>query len=229
MSDTSESKNKHIWDLPKRYFRGKEKAIEYRDELIRMIRNLRYTNRRIQYSERICSLCIQAITAKSGYSTTPNETFRAVEEFVYHYENYCDRTFATREKILQFINAILGIGFEERDVAVTRMLREPSIKRSGLDKILALFEKTPLMIDRKLLTHRIYYGSSFDHYFRPKKKIDTETEQGKEEFKKWCIDWRKEITNRARLTNRFTESMYKMNHELASKLEKYLDSKASKR
>ena len=39
-----------------------------------------------------------------------------MESFVYHYENYCYRVFAFREKLIRFINEILELEYEGHDV-----------------------------------------------------------------------------------------------------------------
>ena len=219
----------HIQDMPKRYFPRKTKSKDYRDELVRMMNSLRYTNEKIQYTTQLCTFNIRCIARRKGFKPLPSEVFRLIEEFVYHYENYCFRAFAFREKLLKFINAVLPVGFDEGDVKIQFMIINPVVIQAGLLSLIQEFNNTKglgkAIKDRHLLTHKLYYGKEFDHYLRPK-SIEPKKIEG---FKKWCSKWKKEISERAKLTVNCMYAIYKMNHDLTARIIKYKDSSKKKK
>jgi|SRR3989344_2800746 len=215
----------HIWDIPKRYFPRNTKAKEYAEDLTRITRGLRYTNQRVQYGGQVCSFNIKSINQKSGFVPSPPEAFRVIEEFVYHYENYCYRLFTYREKLLQFVNAMLPVGYTEKQVRIEHILINPIVKQAKLLGLLEKFKKNTSLSkaiqDRNSLTHKLYYGREFDHFFRPK----TETEMEKpEQFKKWCDGWKDQIMSRAALTNTCTRIAFDINNTIARKIIDYKNS-----
>jgi|GEM_PF-1385654 hypothetical protein len=216
----------HIYDIPKKYFPKKTKSQEYADELVRMMSNLRYTNEKVQHSAQLCSFDITALSKKQGFRPLVNELFKQVAEFVYHYENYCFRAYSFREKTLKFINSILMLNFDEYDVKMKFIKNHPIVKQAGLVPMLNKFETNrsikKIIEDRSCLTHKLYYGKKFDHYFRP--TIDPARGELKEaERKRWRKDWKKEIQTRAKMTDEFTDSIFDMNHILARKIMGYRD------
>jgi len=215
----------HIQELPGKYFPRNTKGKDYRNELARMMNNLRYTNEKIQYSAQLCVFNIRCMTRKGGFNPLPSEVFRLIQEFVYHYENFCFRLFAFREKVLKFINAILPVGFvKDRYATIQHMMVMPIVKQAGLLSVIQEFDNKKdlgkVINDRHALTHKLYYGKEFDHYLRPR---NIEPKSAKE-FKQWCTQWRKEISNRAELSENCMYTISKMNHELTAKIINYKDS-----
>lgn len=212
----------HIKDIPpKTYPRGKNNSKEYGQDLVRLASMMRYNNQKIQYCSQICSLNITSINKKSGFRPSKPETFRAVQDFVYHYENYCYRLYAYREKLLQFINAVLPVGYTEKQVRISHLLINPTVRQAGLVPSLHKFQKNSSLSraigDRNLMTHRLYFGTEFDHYFRPKlEKIENETQ-----FKKWCKEWNNHIVLKAKLTNECISAVSKLDNEIAEKIINY--------
>jgi len=227
-------KNIHIQDIPLRYFPKTKgnKSREYRHELTRMMISLRKTNQYVQYSAQVSIFNIKSITQKSGFVPSPPEVFRAIEDFVYHYENYCYRAFSFREKLFQFINAILPVGYPEKQRGLIKhLVINPVIKQAKLISIIKKFDNDKtlksVIDDRHSLTHRLYYGGSFDHFLRP---TDAALLKSKEESKqkKWFDDWKEEIERRAKMTNDFTRAVSKINHNVAPKIIAYKDSLKNK-
>ncbi len=186
-----------------------------------MMANLRYTNERVQYAAQICAFNIRSITHKQGFVPQKSEVFRHVQGFVYQYENYCFRAYAFREKLLKFINAVLPVGFDDRDVKILSMTRNAIVRRARLIPLIERFENRKnlkkIISDRNSLTHKLYYKGTFDHYLRP-----TAFEpKNDDELKKWCMVWKKEIMGRSKLTNDFTRAVSHMNHDLARKIISY--------
>ena len=219
----------HLQDIPDKYFPKNSKAKKYRDELLRMMSNLRFTNERIQYSAQICSFNIRSITHKFGFVPSKTEVFRHMAEYVYHYENYCFRAYSFREKLLQFMNAVLKLNFDERDVKIKFIKINPTVIEAKLIPILDKFDKKgnlkKIIQDRNSLTHKLYYGEAFDYYLRP----IMPNSAGEAEFKKWISGWKREITTRSKHTEEFTYVVACINHELATKLVKYKDSLSSRK
>lgn len=227
-------KHIHIQEIPLKYFPKNKgnKSREYREEITRMMSNLRSTNQKVQYSAQICMFNIKSITQKNGFVPSQPEVFRALEDFVYHYENYCYRSFAFREKLLQFINAILPVGYQEKDVKIQHFIVNPIIKQAKLISIIEKFSKDKdlkeVVGDRHSLTHRLYYGESFDHYLRPKENTPSKNKSEKER-KKWFNGWKDEVEKRANMTNKFTRAISGLNHQIAPKIIAYKDSVRKKR
>jgi len=214
-----------LWELPKRYFPRNTKAKEYLRDLIRTTSDLGYVNQKIQYDAQVCAFNIKSITQKSGFDPDPPEVFREIKEFVYHYENYCFRLYAYREKLLQFINAILPVGYKDNEVRIRHILINPIVKQAGLLLLLGKFKKDTVLSrvinDRTELTHRLYYGKKFDHYFRPKTEEDMEKP---EKFRKWCGEWKKGITSRAKRINKCERIISNINNSIAQKVIDYKNS-----
>lgn len=219
----SKSRKKlHIQEIPKKYLPKRTKAKEFRNELVRLMSDLRFTNERVQYSAQISSFNIKAIPHKAGFVPKPSEVFRQINGFVYHYENFCYRAYAFREKLLKFLNAIFIIELPDQDVKMNLMKKMPAVKEAGLVTLLEKFQGKQILKkvieDRNSLTHKLYYGSTFDHYLRP---IHDKRNSGEGEFKRWLTSWRTEIINRSKLTDRFTHEIYGMNHELSERIIRY--------
>ncbi len=220
-------KHLHIQDVPLKYFGKNKKAKDYRNELLRMMSNLYYVNQKVQTSTQICKYNISTIISKTKLGPRPPEAFRKVEEFVYHYENYCFRAYAFREKLLQFINAFFKLGFEEKDVKIKFIKINPTVKDARLVSLIEKFDKKHLgkiIEDRNSLTHKLYYGKKFDHFLRPIESKPQGAEDTKN-IKKWFKEWKLEITSRSELTELFTVSVSEMNHILADRLVAYKNKK----
>ncbi len=219
----------HLWDLPKSYFPRNTKSKEYLQDLIRTTSSLDYINQKIQYTAQICAFNIKSITQKSGFNPTPPEVFRELRDFVYHYENYCFRLYVYQEKLLHFINAILPVGYDDKDVRIQHILINPVVKQAGLLPLLGKFKQnsslSAVIGERTDLTHRLYYGNKFDHYFRPKTEPEVENDTNKyDKFKKWCSEWKKEITSRATRINMCDRIISIINNSIAQKIIDYKNS-----
>ncbi|MDP2647712.1 MAG: Cthe_2314 family HEPN domain-containing protein [Candidatus Yanofskybacteria bacterium] len=223
-------KHVHMQDIPLRYFPKTKgnKSRAYKDELIRMIISLRKTNQNVQYNAQVSIFNIRSITQKSGFVPSPPEVFRAIEDFVYHYENYCYRAFSFREKYLHFINSVLPVGYPDNQRELIRHLTyNPIIKQAKLLSVVKRFDTNnaiqKVLEDRNSLTHRLYYGDTFDHFLRPKDATPLKSKKEAEQ-KKWFNNWKEEIEKRANMTNNFMRAISKMDHNTASKIMGYKDS-----
>lgn len=216
--DESPQAHHHIWDLPKSIFprTKKNNAKKYAEDIVQQFQSLSYTNRKLQESAMIALFHIKSISTKSGYSTSPSQVFSSVQDFVYHYENFCSRTYSLREKILQFINAVVPIGYSDRDVNIRHMIINPIVKASGILVEIEKFNKRKalgrVVQDRQSLTHRLYF-TSVDHYLRPI--------NGPKQGPEWFKSWSKEVVGRAKLANTAMMDLSDLNHGLSDKIMRY--------
>jgi hypothetical protein len=218
----------HVWDLPKAVIpRSKNnKSKSYTDDLVRLFQTLSYTNKKLQESSQIAVFHIKSINSKSRqrYTTSPKQVLPVIEDFVYHYENFCYRIYVIREKLLQFINAVLPVGYEDDQVSIRHMIINPIVKDSGIVSEIEKFNKKKalgkIIGDRKRLTHRLYY-TDVDHYLRPKYQKDQKDY--------WFKEWSREISNRANLANLAMSNLVDINHGLSDKIVSYKQSNNLKR
>lgn len=222
ISKVSTHTHVHLWDIPNRYFPRNTKAKIYRDDVLRLVKSLAYTNRLIQYSSMVAIFNIKAIYQKKNYIASPSEIFGRIEEFVYHYENYCHRAFTFREKTLQFLNAILPIGYTEKQVKIEHIIINPIVRQATIIPLIEKFSKPTtalckLVSDRNQLTHRIYYGDKFDYFLRPNQNVNQAS------FKAWLKDWGKEISGRALRVGRAEYEVSEICNHLAGKIMIYKD------
>ena len=124
----------HLADIPKKYFPRNTKAKQYRNELVRLFGDLWFTLHEMQHAAQACAFDIKSIAKKNGFVPQPGEVFRMVRNFTYHHENFCYRLYSFRDKLLQFVNAILPVGYAEQDVRFRNMMVNPEIKKSGILK-----------------------------------------------------------------------------------------------
>ena len=223
----AKKKHYHLWDIPRKYFPRNTKAVEYVTDLMRLTSNLDHTNRRIQYSAQICTFNVKSINQKSKlFLPKPTDVFREMDEFVYHYENYCYRLYAYREKLLQFINAILPFGYSESQVRIEHIVINPIVRRAGIIKLIEKFRKNTslnkLIQDRKNLTHKLCYENDCDHFLRPKIKTAPKTP---DQERQWFNSWKKQITTRSQHVNICCKTISDINNVLAEKIISYKKSK----
>lgn len=215
MNNKKKPSHYHIWDLPKDIFpRTKESmAKSYAEDVGRLYQGLSFTNKKVQEASCVAVFHIKAITSKGGYNTSPEEVFPAIEDFVYHYENFCHRTYILREKLLQFINSVLPVGYKDDQVKINHLIINPVIKISGILTEIEKFNKRKalgkIISDRKSLTHRLYY-KDVDHYLRPKTKVV--------EKDAWFKEWSKEIVGRSQMANSAMSDLSSINHSLSEKI-----------
>lgn len=226
MTESEKPKKKtrfHLSDIPKKYFPRNTKAKEYLNELSKLSFSLRFTNTKIQYSAQICSFNIRSITGQKLVNPRRDDVLREIDEFVYHYENYCFRLHAYREKILQFVNAILPVGYSDKEVSIKHILINPIVKGAKIVQIIEKFQKDPtlshIISNRTKLTHRL---SSQHRYLMP--KIEDEKTSGKK-IKSWFDKWRTEIEELAEEANSSTISVSRINNNLAEKIIKFKEKK----
>ena len=115
------------------------------------------------------------------------------------------------------------------DVKMKFMKNSPKVIESRVIQILDKFDNKKnirkIIEDRNSLTHKLYYGKTFDHFLRP---VNNSKKKNEAEFKNWLISWRKEVVGRSRITDEFTHIVFDINHELAKRVINYKDSHGKK-
>jgi hypothetical protein len=198
MADKRSKPHFHIGDLRPRHWPRKSKAQVYRTDLLSLTNDLRQFELKVQYAAEIAEFDIRSIPSKSR-RTTPRETvLRHVREFTYEYENFCHRVYSYREKLVQFINAALPVGFSEKEAKINNLCTNPEVKRAKLNSALESFNESGMTLckiiaERNSFTHNIYYGKDFNRLLQPR----TENMETEKQFRTWCKRWREEIHSRA--------------------------------
>src|SRR3989344_2969831 len=207
----------HLWDLPKGIFpRNKgNKAKAYAEDFAQLYKTLLFINTKVQESAQLCIFHIKSIkNMNDGYHTSPEKVFSHIDDFIYHYENFCHRVYAIREKFLKFINLILPVGYKDRQVRIEHMLINPIVKQTKLLSEIEKFNKRKglgrIINDRKLMTHQLSYTDVNRHLF-PVNKVKTLNKEG-------LRHWQKEITTRAGLVNKALSELDGINHETSDKI-----------
>jgi hypothetical protein len=191
--------------------------------------SLTYTHGLVLKSANRAKFMIQEINSSSWLSPDPQEVYNEVQDLVYHYENYCHRTYILREKIIQYLNAALQIGFKPGEVNIKSISINPAIKEAGLTQVLDKFNTTKksqlgdLVKHRKTLTHHASYALT-DTYLRP----DFEEDEEDNDFHDWCKKWGRNINSRAKEVDTAQHQLDNINHLLAEKVLAFREKKRPK-
>ena len=184
-----------VWKIPKKYFprhKGNE-CKEYVQEIRRSFTSLKYNLRCLQYSSSISLFNITSITSKTLLTPKKRDVFDSVEEFVYHYENFCNRVFSNREKTYQFINSFYNLGIPKKEVGLNKLKIALSSK-PGLISLLSKFENKSLIIktieERNRLTHNLYFNET-NRFLQP-------TPNESKDFEKFIKNWASQIKARSK-------------------------------
>lgn len=123
------------------------------------------------------------------------------------------------------VNAILPVGYSDKEVNIKHILINPIVKQAGITRIIERFNKKDTALyqiiqDRKGITHRLSFESQ-DIYFRPRASKEEMTEK---KFRSWCDNWRKEIESYAEKTMQSTKIILKINNLLSLRIIKYKES-----
>lgn len=212
----------HLDELPKKIIRKGSDAEKYRDDVLRTMLTLQYTYKQLIRCAQICYLNIDSITGTRPYMPSSRDVYGAVQEFVYHYENFGMRIFILREKVSLFINAVLPVGWPENDLSVRTMLNHSTVKKAKLDALIKKFDPQSsnalgdLVKNRNQLTHKLYYPKT-DHYLRPTNSNEDEETDDKE----WFQQWKRKIKEKEDIVSNAMRELMDLNHELSEKVYKY--------
>lgn len=212
----------HLTELPGWMSRKGSDTAVYAGEVMSALSALNFTHTKVMTSANYAQFLIQQIAASTGIQPEPEDVILAIQDFTYHYENYCLRAYIFREKVLLFLNAGLQIGFKPNEVNLKMIAINPTLKSAGLNGLLDKFDSRKpgplgkLINQRKVLTHRLSYGLK-DPLLRP---VDEEFDG---DMRTWCRKWSKNISNQARQVDTAEYQIPDIHHTLAEKVIKYRD------
>jgi hypothetical protein len=191
----------------------------YHHELLHLTSDLISVNRRIQESAGLCHQQINFIKEKKRH-LIPSSRPICFKDALYHLENFSFRITGYRDKLVQFINQALRIGFNEKSMGVlSTIISHGTIRDARLDTELKKFDKDKdfkdALSERILMTHRRYYQieSGYNTLMMPIK----ETKNGNEKLKLW----RQNIQAKANRADRIVLKVIDMNDRIMQKINDY--------
>ena len=133
-------------------------------------------------------------------------------------ENFVFRIHAYRDKLCLFINFAFNLGFDDRDVTPSRILKHRTVHEAHIDTEIKRFSQPPLrtFIERRnVISHRIYYGK--EGYFsffpdKPGKNISP---------KKLTSNWRGKVKPEIENADKAILKIRDMNERLTKKVLAY--------
>lgn len=206
----------HIWDLPKSMFprTNGNKAKDYAREISNLLASINYTATKVQQSGLIAMFNIKSIFSSTCSASSQSEIYASVQDFMYHYDNFCTRTYSVREKIVQLLNSILEINIPEKNVDLNKLLMIPDIKKTAFGRYLKKFDTIKhlqeIIAERNKLTHR---HRPEDFYLKPQP-------EPKDPQKKWFSDWSKEIEIRSKRVYATHITLSDINHMISNEIVK---------
>lgn len=195
---------------------------DYHHELLHITIDLMCANRKLQESAALCHQQISFIKKRGTEEHNVSPTgFVHFENALYHLENFTFRVTCYRDKMVQFINQALGIGFDEKTTgALGAIINNKIVKDAHLDTELKKFNKDKdfkdTLNERTLLAHRRYYKAEtgYDYLMRPNTKAKDASEKSKL--------WKQNIQAKTSRANRIIVKMMDINDRVVQKINEYL-------
>lgn len=159
---TAKHYNPAYFLFPQERFNQKAKLFQF--EINQLTHDILKINYKIQMSAALCEWNIQSLdTLKRLHLFYEEEYTRVFLDLIYHIENFSFRIAAHRDKLCQFINFALELGYDEKETSVGRILNDKTAKKALMDTEIKKFGRAPLntIIEiRKQLTHRRWYAGN---------------------------------------------------------------------
>lgn len=195
-------------------------AREYHHELSHLTGDLLRVNRKIQESATLCHLQISFIKRKEQHLISPSRPV-CFSDALYHIENFAFRVTGYRDKLVQFINQALRIGFDEKTMGVlTTIVSHGTVRDAHLDTELKKFDKDSdfkvALSERILMTHRRYYSTETGY-----SSMLMSGEESKDPDMKLKL-WKQNIQTKASRANRIALKARDMNDRVMQKINAYL-------
>lgn len=194
-------------------------ARDYHNEIHQLTTDLLRINRKIQDAAALCHLQINFIKKKNSHLISPLVP-PCFDEILYHIENFDFRVTGYRDKLVQFINQALRIGFDEGTMGILNVIATHKIVCDArLDTEIKKFLKDKdfkeILSERILLSHRRYYQSKtgYDRLLQPR----TEVKSSKEGIKRW----KENIQTKTDRANRVCLKVVDMNDRVMQKINDY--------
>lgn len=217
-SKRSHKKIRAFFDFKKNKFTKMTR--DYHDELWHLTNDLIVTNRRVQESAILCSQQISFIKKKEEH-LVPARRPKCFEDTLYNLENFNFRVTGYRDKLVQFINHALGIGFDEKTTGLlSSVLGNGVVKAAHIDTELKKFDKDKDFRDslneRILMTHRRYYQAETGYSVLMMPKEEATSPEHKLKL------WRQNIQTKVTRANRIVVKVMAMNDRVMLKINHYL-------
>lgn len=217
--NTSKRRKKpHFLVLNKRNF--SKLALNYHHEVRYLIYYLIQTTQRLNESAAMCQYFIDGISSKKGIKPK-RSSLEHFEDTIYHLENHAFRASAYRDKLLQFINQALQLGYDERERGLVQKLIKNRISIEALTNTeIKKFQKDPALkntISRRVsLSHLRYYSQETFHspYLYP---VSTNPDNRKN----FTREWKKNISEQVETANKFTEKAMDIADKVMIKINNY--------
>lgn len=199
-------------------------ARTYHHEIVHAILDLILTNRKIQRSAILGEKEIEHgahITSKHLRSS--KNLINDIEETRYHLENFYFRAAAFRDKIAQFVNHGLELGYPENTQNLMNIMSNNRIyKESRVGTELKKFKENKnlkeILSMRIKFSHKNYYGDDYSPLFMPK------SFNPKDDIKKTISSWRKNMDIEVSKANEFTVIAIDIANKVVPKVNKYINS-----
>lgn len=209
-----------FFDFNKRNF--SKLAREYHHEIQHLIIDLSSTNIKIQRAAILCDKQIELRAAGKKIHLYDPDWKNYFEDVLYHLENYYFRASTFRDKLAQFVNQALKLGYDESErELIKRMSNNRIYIESRINTELKKFEQETelreVLSKRVYMSHRRYYSSdSYNPYFQP------EETPSKENVKRHSKLWRKNIQTEVEKVNTFTATAIDISNKVMVKINAYI-------
>ena len=177
-------------------------------------------NRRIHESAMLCHQQIEFLKRGAVHLVSRSEP-PCFEDTLYHLENFTFRVTGYRDKLVQFINQALRIGFDEKAMGVlSTIISHGTIRDAHVDTELKKFDKDKdfkeILSERVLMTHRRYYQveAGYNRLMRPL----SEAKNLKDDLKRW----KQNIQTKANRADRIVLRVTDINDRIMDKINDYL-------
>lgn len=195
-------------------------ARDYHHELLHLTIDLRRVNQRIQESAVLCHQQIGFIKKQDSHHLISPTGFVHFENALYHIENFAFRLTGYRDKVAQFVNQALRIGFDEKAMGVlSTLVSHGTVRDAHIDTEFKRFDRDKdfkeVLSERILMTHRRYYRgeTGYDNLMRS----NLESKSREEKLKLW----KQNIQQKATRTNRIVLKAIDMNDRIMQKINSY--------
>ncbi len=193
-------------------------ARDYHHEIVHLTGDLRRINQIIQVSALLSNQQINLMKRKNTSHLISETGLLTFEDTQYHVENFSFRLTGYRDKLVQFINQALKIGFDETTMGILGPIsKNRTIKDAHLDTEIKKFQKDKdfkeVLSERILMTHRRYYGK--ENAYSPLMTPNLEGIADKNAFFK---NWKQNVLAKANRTNRLVLKTMDMNDRVMEKI-----------
>jgi len=115
------------------------------------------------------------------------------DEIIYNIENFIYRLYIFREKLCQFLNEVLLLGYTDNQINFDKILKDKKIIRLGLNIPLSRFKSSALLSElikyRRFYTHQKIIGTRFTQSVSKFPPLPLHNPKVGLGFKDWAVTW----------------------------------------